>query len=132
MSFPHTPDLTVPDSPLVGWGTPPADVALQPLNIHSNVYENARVVKSGPGILYGFSVYNSKASAQFIQVFDAASLPADTAVPAAVFTVAASSNLAANWLPGRTFLYGCVICNSSTGPTKTIGSADCFIDVQFL
>ena len=105
---------------------------LVPLNIHSNVYEASRVVKSGTGILYGFSVYNSKAGTQFILVFDAATLPAEGSAPAAVFTVPASSNLGVNWLPGRTFQNGCVICNSSTGPTKTIGSADCWFDAQYL
>lgn len=122
----------LPDSPLLGWGTPGAEYALEPLNIHTNIYAASLVVKTGPGILYGFTVYSSKAGAQFIQVFDAASLPAEGAIPATVFTVATTSNLGVNWLPGRTFLTGCVICNSSTGPTKTIGSADCWFDVQFL
>lgn len=130
--FPRTPDLRPPDVPLTGWGVPPDYIALEPLNIHSNAYAASLVVKSGPGILYGFTVYSSKASAQFIQVFDAAALPADGAIPACVFTAAAAANLAANWIPGRIFQTGCVICNSSTGPTKTIGSADCFFDVQFL
>lgn len=120
------------DSPLVGWGTPDDDVALLPLNKHSNAYAASIVVKSGPGVLYGFAVYNSNGSAQFIQVFDAAALPADGAIPAVVLTVAATSNLPINWIPGRTFLVGCVLCNSSTGPTKTIGSADCWFDVQVL
>ena len=132
MSFPQTPDLSAPDSPLVGWGTPPDYIALEPLNIHSNALAASLVVKSGPGKLYGFSIYSSRASSQFIQVFDATSLPADGAIPAAVFTVGATSNLAANWIPARTFLYGCVVCNSSTAATKTIGSADCFFDVQFI
>ena len=131
-TFRNTPDLRPPDSPLTGWGTPPDYIALEPLNIHSNAYEASRVVKSGPGILYGFTIYNSKASSQFIQVFDAAALPADGAIPAWVGTVAATSNLAANWLPGRTFQTGIVLCNSSTGATKTIGAADCFFDAQFL
>ena len=131
-TFRQTPDLRPPDSPLVGWGTPPDYIALEPLNIHSNVYQASLVVKSGPGILYGFTVYNSKSAAQFIQVFDAATLPADGAVPAFVVTVATAANFGVNWLPGRTFQTGIVICNSSTGPTKTIGSADCFFDCQYV
>ena len=106
--------------------------ALQPLNIHSNAYEASRIVKSGTGILYGFTVYNSKTSSQFIQVFDATTLPADGAIPAALFTVATAANLGVNWIPGRTFQNGIVICNSSTGPTKTLGSADCWFDAQYL
>ena len=105
---------------------------LVPLNIHSNAYEASRVVKTGTGILYGFTVYSSKVSAQFIQVFDASTLPADGAIPGPFFTVSAASNLGVNWLPGRTFQNGCVIVNSSTGPTKTIGSADCWFDAQYI
>jgi len=103
-----------------------------PHNVHSNAYAASLVVKSGPGILYGFSVYNSNAGAQFIQVFDAASLPSNGAAPAVVFTVAATSNLGINWIPGRAFQVGCVIVNSSTGPTLTVGSADCFFDAQYV
>lgn len=103
-----------------------------PLNVGSLAYDSSIKVKAGQGILYGFSVYNSNTSAQFIQVFDAQTLPADGAVPAVTFTVAASSNLTLDWVPGRAFYLGCYLCNSSTGPTKTIGSADCFFDVQYL
>lgn len=120
------------DSPLLGWGTPPDSLALRPFNRRSLAYEAARTVKTGPGILYGFTVYNSKATAQFIQVFDLDTVPADGSVPDAVFTVAGVSNLPVQWLPGRTFLVGCVLVNSSTGPTLTTGSADCWFDAQFL
>jgi hypothetical protein len=102
-----------------------------PLNVTSTAYETSHVVKATGGRLWGFSGYNSKGSAQFIQVHDAASLPADTAVPAVVITVAASSNFSIDFgTHGRQFATGIVICNSSTGPTKTIGSADCWFDVQ--
>ena len=120
------------DSPLLGWGTPDEDQALEPLNVHSQAYEATRLVKSGPGVLYGFSVYSSRASGQFIQVHDTVAVPASGAIPCAVYTVGATSNLAANWIPGRTFLYGCWIVNSTTGPTYTAGSADCWIDAQYL
>jgi hypothetical protein len=104
-----------------------------PLNVSSQAYEASRVVKSGAGRLFGFTVYNSAVAAQFIQLFDAQALPADGAVPVAVFKVATVANLAVFWGDwGRFFNRGIVICNSSTGPTKTIGSADCFFDAQYL
>jgi hypothetical protein len=103
-----------------------------PLNIHSNAYALALLVKTGAGVLYGFSVYSSKASAQFIQVHDRVAAPNLGDVPAVVFTVATTGNLNWNWIPGRTFLYGCWIVNSSTGPTYTAGSADTWFDAQFL
>lgn len=120
------------DSPLLGWGTPGDALALRPFNRRSIAYEAARAVKSGPGVLFGFTVYNSNSSAQFIQVFDTDTIPGDGSIPDAVFTVAGASNLPVQWLPGRTFLVGCVLVNSSTGPTKTAGSADCWFDAQFL
>lgn len=121
-----------PDSPLLGFGTPSALAALEPLNQHSRAYEASRIVKTGPGILFGFTVYNSNAAAQFILVFDANTVPAEGTVPECVFSVGGASTLPVQWLPGRTFRAGCVLVNSSTGPTKTIGAADCWFDAQFL
>lgn len=101
------------------------------VNATSAAYENSRVIKNAPGTLFNLTGYNSKASAQFIQVFDAAALPADTAVPVMVITVPASSNFSFPLpLAGRIFNAGIVVCNSSTGPTKTIGLADCWFDAQ--
>src|SRR5947207_5529092 len=102
------------DAPLTGWGTPLDTEALLPLNVHSNALQSVRFVKAGAGVLYGFQVLNTNASAQFIQVFDKATGPASGDVPVVVFTVAGSGNLPVNWLPGRTFLVGCVLANSST------------------
>ena len=101
-------------------------------NVHSTVYENAHVVKSGEGVLYGFTVYSSNAAAQFVQVFDLTTLPATGAVPAVVFTVAATAQLGVEWIHGRPFKTGCVIVNSTTAPTYTAGAADSFFDVQYL
>ena len=131
-TFRQTPDLRPPDSPLTGWGTPPDYIALEPLNNASPRLEASRVIKTGPGILYGFTVTNTKAAIQFVQVFDAATLPADGAVPIIAKSLPASDAVGFNWLPGRTFLTGIVICNSSTQGTKTIGSADCLFDAQYL
>src|SRR5438105_8578326 len=77
-------------------------IAGLPLNAHSNAYEAARVVKSGPGFLLGFTVYNSKGSAQFIQVHDSAVLPADGEVPAMFISVATVADKGVLYaIPGR-------------------------------
>lgn len=103
-----------------------------PLNTHSNAYENERHVKSGPGLLFGFSAYSSNAAAQFIQVHDSHDAPASGAVPVAVFTVGAAGHIAISYIfPGRFHQYGIWVVNSSTGPTYTAGTADTFFDVQF-
>lgn len=103
-----------------------------PRSKHSNGYAASIVANTGPGILYGFTVYNSNAAAQFIQLYDLAAVPADGANPATVFTVPAASHLPIEWINGRAYLVGIVLCNSSTGPTKSIGSADCYFDVQYI
>jgi len=103
-----------------------------PLNSTSSVYENSRRASSGQSRLFGFSGYNSGA-AQFILVFDAETLPPDTAVPVMVIAAAATANFSAYFgTAGRWFNSGIILCNSSTGPTKTIGAADCFFDVQYV
>ncbi len=98
----------------------------------STAYATNIVVKGSAGNLYGLFGYNSKTSAQFIQCYNSATLPADTAVPIITFTVPASSNfsLSTGNLP-MNFSTGIVCGNSSTGPTKTIGSADTWFNVLF-
>ncbi len=79
-----------------------------------------------PMKVFGIYGYNSKASAQFIQLHDAAALPADAAVPVFNQTAGASSNFNFDFgVHGMDFLVGVSACNSSTAATKTIGSADC-------
>lgn len=103
------------------------------LNATSIAYENCRVVKPKPGVLLGLTGYNSKVSTQFILIFDSATIPADGAIPSVVMSVAASSGFSLDYTKiVRQFKYGIVICNSSTGPTKTVGSADCWFDCQYI
>lgn len=90
------------------------------------------IAKAAAGTLFGLTGYNAKTSAQFIQLHDSATLPADTGVPKVVFRVAATSNFSLDYRVGREFASGIVVCNSSTEATKTIGSADCWFDVQYV
>lgn len=104
-----------------------------PLNSTSLALENSRVIKSGAGTLYGIGGMSNKASSQFVQVFDATTVPADGAIPVLVFPVGATSAISLFFGDvGRFFQQGIVVCNSSTAATKTIGAADCWFDCQYI
>lgn len=99
----------------------------------SQAYEASSVSKASAGTLRSCDGYNSLASAQFIQIHDASSLPADTAVPEFVITVPASSNFSIDFgEDGLYFAVGIVICNSTTGPTKTIGAANLYMTTRYI
>lgn len=87
------------------------------------------VVKASAGRLFKLAGYSTQA--QFIQVHDAASLPSDSAVPELVFPIAANALFEFEIPVGHGCSTGIVICNSSTGPTKTIGSADTWITAYY-
>lgn len=102
-----------------------------PISPHTVVLTNQFIAKSGDGCCYGFEVYNSKVSQQFVLRFDRTSVPANGAVPDMIYPVAASTTVAIDFLgAGLTFYQGFVLCNSSTDTTLTIGSADCWFSAR--
>ena len=103
-----------------------------PSNSTTTTLSASLIVKSSGGTLHMITGYNSSDNSQFIQVHNSSVLPANGVAPQVVFTVPGSSNFSFDLgIEGRYFSNGIVICNSSTAATKTIGSADCWIDAQY-
>jgi hypothetical protein len=104
------------------------NVTGQPLPCVSSAgaLEASRVLAPQKAILFGLNVTNTKASAQYVLLHDAAALPAEGATPVMALTMPASaSSFISFGMRGILFLNGIVVCNSSTAHIKTIGAADC-------
>ena len=110
---------------------PLSDPVYAPDNANSGAQAASLIVKAQAGILYGLSVYSNGVS-QWIQIHDAALLPADAVVPTLVFEISSDTSRTFDFgRYGRKFTNGIVICNSTTDVTKTIGAANCIIDAQY-
>ena len=95
-------------------------------------YANSLVVKNTAGRLFLLLGYNSNAVAQFIQVHNTTAVPADGVAPVYTFTVPQGNFSLDLSNVGDYFSTGITVCNSSTGPTKTIGAADCWFTALYL
>jgi hypothetical protein len=89
---------------------------------------NNLVAKVGACELHGITGYNNSDTAQFIQVFDLAALPADGETPKIILQADPKSNFSYTGVKGVKFTNGIVICNSSTPESKTIGANDCWFN----
>lgn len=99
----------------------------------STALEASHILKASPGQLVQLSVFNSKASAQFILVLNSTTLTADGAVTLLYppIPIPAATLIVLDFSAPIVASTGIVVCNSSTGSfTKTIGSADCAFYAQ--
>jgi hypothetical protein len=100
-------------------------------NRSTTAYAASLVISASPAKLHRVTIFNNAGTALFVQLHDAASLPADTAVPKAIIRIATASSFVWDFGDsGRIFNTGIVICNSTSGATKTIGGAECWFDAQ--
>ena len=99
--------------------------------VNSTEYANSLVVEKQAGAIVGLVGFNSGPE-QWIQLHEGTSVPADTAVPFHIFK-AAARNFNVNFpVTGIPYGTGLVICNSTTGPTKAIGAANCWFTAVIL
>lgn len=124
--------MSVLDDVRLGRPTLGEEYGRLPLNNPSRQLENSRIVKTGDGWCYGFTVSNTSATAQFVQVFDAAAVPATGAVPLISKALPASDAVGFSWLPPRRFEAGFVLCNSTTAASLTLGTNVCLFDAQYI
>ena len=95
--------------------------------VSSTAYEASHVLKGSAGNLLSLIGYNS-GSAGFVQLHDAAAVPADNAVPAVTFAIPGTGNFSLDVsVIGMPFANGICVVYSTTGPTKTLGSASLFL-----
>jgi hypothetical protein len=100
------------------------------IQTQTTVLANALQALATKGAVHQLGGYNAGPD-QFLQVHDAASAPANGAVPAITFKIFGGANfyLTRELLPMK-FSNGIYICNSTTVATKTLGAADCWINAQ--
>lgn len=97
----------------------------------SSAYETSRVAKASAGTFIGVYGYNSSASDLFIQIHDSPSLPVDASVPIHTFKAFAGDNFFFEPKNPITMSTGITICNSTTGPTKTIDGNVTWFTVEY-
>lgn len=104
-----------------------------PLSVNSSGAQASVVIKSGQGVLYGFTVYSSAAAAQFVLLIAGTVLPSNGAVPLMAFPIGAKAVLGVDFgQHGRAFRQGMILACSSTDTTLTVGTANCLFDVQYI
>ena len=91
---------------------------------NSSAAEDSLVATDGPARLYAAVMYNDAATDVYFQVFDAASLPADTTVPVLTQKVTAGNTASYDFGDGVPFSTGIVVALSTTDTTLTVGTGD--------
>ena len=98
----------------------------------SVAYESGEVVKAAPGVVHRISGFNAHVAAVWVQLHDAAAMPANDAVPAIIIHVAATSAFDFDLSElGRNCQNGISVCSSSKGPTKTLSGDTCWFSIQY-
>lgn len=102
----------------------------------SAALEASSVSKASAGVFYGLSGHNTLAAAQWILVYNAAAVPANGAItPIAAIRVGANSNFSFDTGKFGIYCSSGICWSNSTDATifnKTLGAADCFVNLSYI
>jgi hypothetical protein len=118
----------------VGWSAEkPLAVSTNAVSFLAGFAVTNLVVKASAGKLYKLVFTNGNAAVRYLQIHNTTTLPADTAVPIVSIPVPIGQTFTLDLTQfGQYFSTGMVVCNSSTGATKTVGAADSYINAWYL
>jgi len=89
----------------------------------TNALQASQIVSAGSAMLQEIICTNTSVAAVYCQVFNSATVPADTAEPVIVFAVPAGATASYDAQQGISFDTGISVCVSTTAHTKTIATA---------
>jgi len=128
----YSPVATGPAGGIFSNIAPENSVAWALSRVASVALANSLIVKASAGKLYTVHIQNG-ATAQFFQISNTATVPADATIPIHVIRLAANEFREIDFTSfGNYFATGITVCNSTTLATKTIGAADSWITALFL
>lgn len=91
------------------------------------------VINAKKGVLHRISMLNTNAAARYLQLFDAAAVPADAAVPLMSIPIPIGGWVNVDFgVYGKSFGVGICWSTSSTAATKTVGAADALVEASYL
>lgn len=122
--------------PIIGGGTVTVvsgDAAPQRSNYRSGTsYEANGVVSAAPATLYGLTVYNNKASALYLQLYNATAVPATGTQPDWDLVVPAQASVPLFFgVDGKYFSSGISWANSTSILTRQGGSTDFRLTAEY-
>lgn len=83
----------------------------------------SQIIVASGAVLEELTCTNTSGSVVYCQIFNSATLPADTTTPDIVFAVPATSSASLDLQQGLPLSAGCTVCVSTTAHTKTIAGA---------
>lgn len=99
----------------------------------SAALENSAQISTQKALVHDVVCYNGTGGDIWLQVHNAASVPADTtAVTTAPLKITNGDTRSLSWATGRPMVTGIYVCASSTANTKTlIAGSNCIFDVTY-